>query len=376
MKEKRVLLMYITEFSGHYHAAHAIENALKLKDHKVETLNINAFHYTSPITEKIVHKIYMGVIKRTPRIWEYLYDNPNFINGTSSIKKFINKFNSPKLKRLFDRFKPRAIVCSQAFPCGMTAAFKKAYNIDVPLIGVLTDHAPHSYWLYDNVDYYVVPSQDAKEVFVKKGVAPERIKVLGIPIDPKFARPKNKERTARRLKLDLHTPIVLLMGGGQGIGPINKIIKYLDKARANFQIAVITGTNKKLIKKLKDSRNKFNKKITVFGYVHNVDELMEVSKLLITKAGGITTTEALAKGLPMIIIKPIPGQEDSNCEFLLRHKAAIKIRKAKEVTSCVERLINAEGRLHQMGLNARKISKPQAALDIAELILRSSSYAE
>jgi len=362
--------MYITEVSGHHTATLAIENALRIQEPSIDILNINAFHYTNPISEKIVNQFYMGVIKKTPGIWDYLYDNPSIVKNTRRIKQYIHKLNSPKLKILFDRFRPQIIVCSQAFPCGMAADFKRTYNLNIPLIGVLTDHAPHSFWIYDNVDYYITPSQDTKDGFIGKGVAAGRIKTLGIPIDPKFAKQHNKEEIAKKLGLDLKIPIVLLMGGGQGIGPIKKIIKYLDRTEANFQIVVIAGTNKKLLNKLKNNHKTYKKKITIFGYVDNIDELMEVSKLVISKAGGMTTSEALAKGLPMIIIKPIPGQEELNTEFLLSHKAAIKIKKAKEVISVIERLLNDAEKLKKMSLNAKRLGKPNASFDIADLILK------
>jgi len=373
MQNKKVLLMYITEVSGHHSATLAIENALRIQEPSIDILNINAFHYTNPISERIVNRFYMGVIKKTPGIWDYLYDNPSIVKNTRRIKQYVHKLNSPKLKILFDRFRPQVIVCSQAFPCGMAADFKKTYNLNIPLIGVLTDHAPHSFWIYDNVDYYITPSQDTKNGFIRKGVPAQRIKTLGIPIDPKFAKHHNKEEIAKKMGLDLKIPIVLLMGGGQGIGPIKKIIKYLDRTGANFQIVVIAGTNKKLLNKLKNNHKNYKKKITIFAYVDNIDELMEVSKLVISKAGGMTTSEALAKDLPLVIIKPIPGQEELNTEFLLRCGAAIKIIKTKEIISVIERLLNDAEKLKKMSLNAKRLGKPNASFDIADLILKLCS---
>jgi processive 1,2-diacylglycerol beta-glucosyltransferase len=144
--------MYISEISGHHSATLAIEKALKILQPNVEILNINAFNYTNPISEKVVNRLYLGIIKRTPQIWDYLYDNPTIAKKIEKMKETIHKFNSPKLKRLFDKFKPDAVVCSQAFPCGMCADYKRTYDSHIPLVAVLTDYVPHSYWIYDRVD--------------------------------------------------------------------------------------------------------------------------------------------------------------------------------------------------------------------------------
>src|SRR4030042_5622343 len=159
-KQKRIILMYISETSGHHSATLAIEKAIKALAPNTEIMNINAFNYTNPISEKIVNRLYMGVIKRTPKLWDYLYDNPRVVKKIENIKETIHKFNSPKLKKLFDKFNPDVVLSTQAFPCGMVADFKKTYGSDIPLIAVLTDYIPHSYWIYDMVNYYVTPSQE------------------------------------------------------------------------------------------------------------------------------------------------------------------------------------------------------------------------
>ena len=186
MSAERIILMYISEVSGHHSATIAIEKAIKILSPDAQILNINGFNYTNPISEKIINRLYMGIIKRTPQIWDYLYDNPSVAKNIEKIKETVHKLNSPKLKNLFDRFKPTAVVCTQAFPCGMVADFKKTYNSDIPLIAVLTDYIPHSYWIYDAVDYYITPAQEVGHLLAEKGVDTKKIKNFGIPFDPKF----------------------------------------------------------------------------------------------------------------------------------------------------------------------------------------------
>ncbi len=369
MSKFRVLILYISEVSGHRKAAMAIENSLRLLNPEVETLNLNAFNYTYPTTEKIVNQLYLSIVKRTPGIWDYLYDNPSVVKKTQKIKEFIHKQNFPKLERLFSEFRPHAVVCTQAFPCGMVADFKKTYKNHLPLIGVLTDYAPHSYWVYDNVNCYVTPSQEVKEGFIRKGVPAEKINVFGIPIDARFSQVHNREDLARKFGLSLDKPVILAMGGGQGLGPLPKIVSAFKKMRIDSQLVVVAGSNQNLYNKLKRKIKKQKKKIILFGFVDKIEELMEISTLIITKAGGLTTAEALAKGLPMVIIKPLPGQEEINTTYFLNKGAAVKITDDTRVTQFIQGLLLSPSTLKAMQEAALRMSKPSASADIAKLVL-------
>ncbi|MDD3374910.1 MAG: hypothetical protein PHY73_04205, partial [Candidatus Omnitrophica bacterium] len=292
MENPRILLMHITKTSGHHRATMAIENALKIVNPSIETMNINGFAYVYPILEKIVNRAYMSVIKRRPKIWDYLYDNPVFISRTGNIKKILNSAKHPKLARLFNRFQPDCVVCSQAFPCGMVGDFKKRYKYPVKLIGVLTDFAPHHYWLHDEVDYYIVPTKEAQDRLILDGIAKEKIKLFGIPIDPRFNTPVPVKEVADKLGFDLGVPTILIMGGGQGLGPIRSIVSSLAELDFNFQLIVLAGTNKKILKKLKKIRFPNKQKIRIFPHVNNVNELMDISTIIVTKPGGMTTARS------------------------------------------------------------------------------------
>ncbi|MDE2215030.1 MAG: hypothetical protein KGJ61_07940, partial [Candidatus Omnitrophica bacterium] len=300
-KHKRVLVMYISQVSGHRQGAVAIVKSLKSLEPDCEVLSINGFGYTYPVMEKIVNTAYMGVIKRAPKIWEYLYDNPKVIKFSEKFKQSIHKSAHKKLRPLIDEFKPDVVVCTQAFPCGMVADYKKCHGLPITVIGVLTDYAPHLYWLHEGVDYYVVPSQEARDRYLKEGVPQERIKILGIPIRSKFAHCTGTAAIAGKLGLDPQISTILIMGGGQGLGPMKEAVKSLVRLRRPLQLIVICGTNVKLVHWLKKVQRKTAKKIIFYDYASNVDELMEASTLIVTKPGGMTTSECLAKGLPMVI---------------------------------------------------------------------------
>ena len=361
--------MYISEVSGHHCATIAIEKAIKSLSPGSEILNINAFNYTNPISEKIINRLYMGVIKATPKIWDYLYDNPKVVKNLEGIKNKIHKFNSPKLKRMFDNFNPDVVACAQAFPCGMVADYKTTYNSNLPLVAVLTDYIPHAYWVYDEVDNYIVPSEEITGRLMEKGVPFSKIKNFGIPFDHKFNVPVDKKEIISRLGLNPHQHTVLVMGGGQGLGPIKTIIRSMGKAKADFQQIIVCGTNKKLFRSMKRKFKKLHKKTLLFGYANNVNELMAVSDLVVTKPGGITTAEALSKKLPMLVVKPIPGQEANNTVYLTGKGAAVKVDKPKEVNLAIDDLLLNPEKLRNLRESASRISRPHASLDIARLLL-------
>lgn len=361
--------MYISEVSGHHSATLAIEKAIKLIAPDTEVLNINAFNYTNPVSEKIINRLYLSVIKTTPKIWDYLYDNPKVVQKIERLKQTIHRLNSPKLKTLFDSFNPDAVVCTQAFPCGMVADYKKNYNSSVTLLGVLTDYIPHSYWIYDTVDYYITPSNEVSGRLISKGVSIDKVRAFGIPFDPKFNKDIPKAGAREQLGLAADTSTILIMGGGQGLGPIKTIIESLDKTNIALQEIIVTGTNTKLFNSLQKKVKKYKKKILIFGYTDQINKFMSASDIIITKPGGITTAEALSKRLPMIIVKPIPGQEENNTSFLIEKQAALRIDDAENINITIEDLLLNPDKLKALSQSAANISKPNASMDIAGFAL-------
>jgi processive 1,2-diacylglycerol beta-glucosyltransferase len=214
-----------------------------------------------------------------------------------------------------------------------------------------------------------VASEEARNRLIKEGVPENNIKLFGIPIDPKFTKFHDRLTLINRFGLNPELQTVLIMGGGQGLGPIKDIVDELDSLDNEFQIMIVTGINKPLAKWLKERQPRNRKKMIVFEYVSNIDEIMEVASLVITKPGGLTTSEALAKGLPMVIINPIPGQEMNNAQYLLGKGAAVKAESAKGLRQEVSNLLLNRRLLFNMSMVAKEISRPEAAINIANLLL-------
>ncbi len=364
--------MYISHNSGHHRACLALESALRLLDKRVQTKCINSFNYTNPILEKIINRTYMTVIKRKPEVWEYLYDNPVIVKKTQRLRESIHRYNSGKMRALIDSFVPDAVVCTQAFPCGIVADLKRSYDLNMSLIGILTDYAPHSYWVYNNVDAYVVPSMETGKRLVENGVSSEKINPLGTPVDPKFHVGSDRAELFNKYSLESDKPVILIMGGGQGLGPIKKLVWLLDRSASDIQLIVVTGDNKKLYNYLNKKRHSFKKKILIFGFSEAIDEFMEIATLIMTKPGGITTQEALAKALPMIIVNPLPGQEAMNARFLMDKRLAVKANDEKEAAVLLEEFLSNPEKLKNTKDLIKEYANPDASLKIARLILRMS----
>ncbi len=367
-KHRKILLMYISKVSGHRQATMAIAKSLKKAMPHAEIMSINGFGYNYPLLEHVVNAAYMTVIKHTPKVWDYLYDNPKVVKRSANLRHFLNRSSHTKLEKLFKEFPADTVVCSQAFPCSMVADFKTARGLSFNLIGTLTDYAPHSYWINEGVDHYIVPSEDTKERFMKKGVDPAKIKPFGIPIRAKFAEKLDKKAIRADLGLDPHIPVVLVMGGGQGLGPMKEAVKKCLASSLPMQFIVVSGANQKLFKWLKKTAPRSPRKIVYYDYANNVDELMEAAHLIVTKPGGMTTAECLAKGLPMVIVNPLPGQEERNADFLLEKGVAIRVHDLRDLAEEVEVLLKSPERLHAMSRAAHDNSKPLAADDVARLV--------
>jgi processive 1,2-diacylglycerol beta-glucosyltransferase len=368
---RRTLFLYLTKHSGHYSAAVAIESAMRRLDPHVETMLLDSFSHANPVLSKVTLKAYLAALKTAPEIWEWMYDNPGFKERTARIRELLNRGNSRKLQRVLDEFDPEAIVCTQAFACGVMASWKRATGRRTPiLVGVLTDFVAHRYWADPNVDLYVAPSEDTRQNLVSQGVPPERVAAFGIPTNECFQEPVDKAAAIKRLGLTPDLPKILVMGGSLGLGPMKSVIRKLNKLPQPFDVIVVTGKNEELQEQLARKGPKLRHTTKIFGFVENVQELMEISEIIVTKPGGITTAEALVKRLPMIIINPIPGQEAKNTEYLLSQHVAVEAGNANDVMLYVDEFLRNPRNLWAMREAAAAVARPRSAESSAREILR------
>lgn len=365
---KRILILYITNLSGHYKAAKAIEKSLKEIDKDCHIYSLDLFKYLHPYSSAIINFLYSLVIKRLPYLWGGIYDKNLVIKGLNPLKGFNHFCNRGKIRRLINKIKPQAVICTQAFPCGVASFFKSSED-KFSLIGVVTDFWPNSFWFYKEVDYYVTFSGWSRYKFEQAGIDPEKLKNLGIPIRPEFSREYAKAEIATEFNLNKNLPAILIMGGSSGIGPIKHITSSLDKSNQDFQMIVVCGKNRKLYRWF--TRQHFKKPLKFFSYIEEVYKLMSFSDVIISKPGGITISESLSKGLAIIVLKPIPGQEENNLKFLLKEKLALAAQDPGQVRLLIEDLLQNRDKLEKIKERNKSFSKPDSSNQIAKLILDS-----
>jgi len=370
---KKVHILHISEFGGHSKAAQNLREALIYRSSQLDVLNVNSLGYFYPRAELIIDFFYMLTIKYFPSLWGRAYDRKKVINALDPYRKFINKITFRKLDNFMKMHAPDCFVATQAFPCGLIADFKKKSGLKIPLIAIVTDYHPHRFWIHPFVDKYVVACEEARKVLVKEGVPENKVKILGIPISVNFLTTYPKEQVSKEMGFIKGLDSVLIMGGGLGFGPIKAIAKSLDTLDSEFQIIVVCGTNKNLHDWFNKNRVKFRKPVSVFGYTDAIHKIMDFSDIIITKGGGITVSEALAKSLCIIIANPIPGQEERNVNYLLKKQAVIKVEDVNEIGGAVSSLLRDKKKMFSLKERARNISFIDSSSRIADLVLESIS---
>ncbi|MBU0700416.1 glycosyltransferase [bacterium] len=366
---KRIILSYISTNSGHKIAADAVKDILQQKSPELSFLEIDALGYFSPVVKGMLLTSYLELIKSDPFVWEYLYDNPKIINLTAKLKEILDTLKSERLKKkILNGFQPDVVVCTHAFPCGVFSALKKTSMNNLPLVAITTDFDIHAYWLYENVSYYLVANSEIADKLIYHNIPVKNIEVTGIPISSAFSKIEDKQIVRNRLGLE-DLPTILIMGGNHGIGSMERIVTYLNLLPQLFQILVVAGKNKGLQKRLEKLTKQTARPMKIYGFVHNIYELMQGSDILISKPGGLTSSESLCCGLPMIIVNPIPGQEDRNSRYLVKHAAAIRVSHENEIDGVVNNLLRKPEILEKMRENALCLAKPDAAARAGEIIV-------
>lgn len=366
---KRVCIFHISQFGGHSKAAQNLKEALLFRNPHMEIVTLNSLGYFYPRGEKIINFIYITIIKYFPRLWGKAYDRKKVMAALAPWRKLIHRFTFRKLSHLIKEHRPDCFVATQAFPCGLIADFKERKNLAIPLVGIVTDYHPNRFWVHPFVDRYVVACQEAKETLLKAGIDGQKIKIFGIPISVKFLTTYPKERISRELQFRDNLPSVLIMGGELGLGPIKLIARKLDDLDYEFQMIVVCGRNKSLYNWFIKNKQIFRKPIFIFSYINYIHKIMDFSDIIITKGGGITISEALAKGLCMIVTNPIPGQEEKNVDYLLKKQALVRADKVDEIGKVISDFLGHKKKMYFLKERAKENSFMDASLRTVDLIL-------
>lgn len=372
---KRILIAYATAGTGHKKAGLAIKAALdEMAPKGVEVSIIDSLDYTNAFFKWSYLKIYLLMVNRLPLLWGFLYylsDNFYFNLAIMHLRRFNNYLNSKRLVNYTLSLKPDCIVSTHFFTSEVISDLKKKGLLKSRLITVVTDYRLHSWWISDGTDTYIVGSEDAKADLARCGIPSSKIEVLGIPVEPQFSKKLDRGKILKDAGLREGIFTIVVIGGGFGVGPIEDIIKVIAGISKPLQVITICGHNESLIKTMVSLKAGLNIEIKVLGYVNNVYDYMEISDILISKSGGITVSEALAKELPMIIIAPILGQETRNADYLQKFGAALKIDKLSDLKTVLDDLISHPEKIKAMKEAVRAIKRPMACYDIARLAMES-----
>ena len=371
----KILIVYATAGTGHKKAALAIKEALReIAPQDVQISIIDSLDYTNVFFKWSYLKIYLLMVNKLPHLWGFLYyltDNFCFNRAIMHLRRFNNWLNSKRLVEHLLSSKPDCIVSTHFFTSEVISNLKKRGLLKSRLITVITDYRLHSWWISDFTDTYIVASEDAKADLTRYNIPSSSIKILGIPVEPSFSKKLDKGKILEDAGLREGIFTILVIGGGFGVGPIEDIIKVIASISKPLQVITICGHNERLVETINALKARLNIEIKVLGYVNNVYDYMEISDILISKSGGITVSEGLAKELPMIIISPILGQETRNADYLKRFGVALKIENLSDLKAILDDLISHPEKIKMMKEAVRAIKRPMACYDIARLAIES-----
>jgi processive 1,2-diacylglycerol beta-glucosyltransferase len=376
MKPKpRVLLLSASSGAGHVRAAQALEKAFAARgDCAVE--HIDTIQYVSKLFQRVYDKAYISMVRRAPELMGVIYERTDQPWQHPRRRLAMDRLNTAPMIRLLKRVQPDLCVCTHFLAAEIVAWLIAKRKLRAHNAIVVTDYDVHAMWLCRTVDRYYVAIDEAAEYLTRIGVPREKLRVTGIPIDPIFAKPLDRAETRRQLGLDPAATVILVSAGGYGIGPVEQLVNDLLALQRPWQIVAIAGKAEKVRKRLEEISRNAGKlpsgtpRLVPIGFTTDMDKYMVAADLLVGKAGGLTTSEALARALPMALIEPIPGQEERNSDHLLEAGAAIRCNNLPAAAWKIARLLDDPARLARMRDAARGMGKPNAAAAIAEDALR------
>jgi processive 1,2-diacylglycerol beta-glucosyltransferase len=376
---RRVLIATVTAGAGHVQAAAALEEAWRQLRPRDVLERLDVLDFTPRLYRKMYVEGYIKLVEHAPELWGHVFkrtDNPRLLRKLARLRRTLAHLTSKKFTGQLKRFKPDAVLCTHFMPLEILGRFKasnRPARATPPLVAsIVTDFEAHALWMEAAVDLYCVAAEETKGRLVARGVPAEQVAVTGIPVAAKFSAPVQPAEVRKRLGLRDDLPALLVLGGGFGMGPVAQILRELNKLERPVQILVVCGRNEELRRELavQDHRHPTQ----VLGFVSNMHELMAISELIITKPGGLTTSEALAMGKPILVLNPIPGQEAANSDFLLEHGAAIKLNRLEDLPYRIEKLIGSK-MLAAMARKAKALGRAEAARSVCkEAIARLQAH--
>jgi processive 1,2-diacylglycerol beta-glucosyltransferase len=321
---------------------------------------------------KLYADTYINVVEHHPSIWGHLYRFADGQKGGSTLNQMrrkIERLNTRKLDATLAKLQPEHVICTHFLPASLLSRMIQKGTFTQSVWVVDTDFDVHAMWIYAGMRGYFAADAEVAWRMRDRGVDPDRIHVTGIPIMPVFSQKLERDSCAQELGINPEKTTFLMMSGGAGLGGIEKLAERLLKLQGDFQIIALAGKNEKLLKRLKELAAQYPNRLFPLGFTNTIERVMAASDLAITKSGGLTSSECLAMGLPMIVISPIPGQEERNADYLLEHGVAMKAYDVAGLEYRVKFLLEHPERLEEMHQHLQDMGRPDAARKILRIVL-------
>ncbi len=372
MTFKKILLLSVSAGAGHLRAAEALKAYANLSAHEVVATHLDVMNFVTAAFRKLYTDFYITLVNKAPTLWGYLYKATNDAQPDSSLQRLrrgIERLNTKALLKEITAFKPDAIICTHFLPAEILSALIRKGKFACPVWVQVTDFDLHRLWVQEHMAGYFAANEEVAFRMRAQGIAAENIYVTGIPIMPAFATPPPRAQCAAQLGIDPDRKTFLLMGGGAGLGSLDTLAARLLTLEADFQLIVLAGNNTQALTALQTVAERYPGRLWPQGFTQQVEQLMACADLVITKPGGLTTSECLAMGLPMIVNAPIPGQEERNADFLLEQGVALKAIDSVTLAYRIEYLMHNPEKLVEMRVKAKALGRPTAAMQVLDVVL-------
>lgn len=363
----KALILTISTGQGHIQTGKAIAACFEKRGAKCEILDV--YKYISPYLSDSVEKGYLFTTQKVPKTYGKVYqmlDSKVHKDGKKSFFSMINNaITASKLEKYIQEIEADVVISTHIF-CAQVMTHIRKNMPGLFNIGIVTDFTIHPFWEEADMDYYITASHLLNHQCMKKGIPLEKVLPIGIPINEKFAGKISKREAREQLDIE-NTNTVMFMMGSMGFGNMPKLIKRVDTLDIDFQILCVCGRNEEAREKIASLKSKH--KIYTYGYVDNIDVMMDASDFIITKPGGLSMSESLAKKLPTILLNPIPGQEDRNLEFFVNNGVSMAVSKTFPIEEAVFQMLTNQWKMKYGAGAVEYIGRPHAAAELYEIVV-------
>lgn len=370
---KKILLLSVSAGAGHVRAAEAIRSHATLHHPGTTVVHRDVMDFVPSWFRRLYTDFYLHIADRYPALWGHLYataDKARPASIANRLRRSVERLSTRRLRQEIDSFQPDAIICTHFFPAELLAHMAGEGRLSCPVWVQVTDFDLHRLWVQPNIAGYFAASEEVAYRMRAYGISPQAIHTTGIPIMPVFAHAPDREECAAEFGLDPARMTVLLMGGGAGLGSLDSVAARLLALDEDFQLIALAGKNARTLAALQALAARYPGRLRPQGFTDRVERLMACADLAVTKPGGLTSSECLAMGLPMIVNSPIPGQEERNADFLLEQGAALKACNAAALEYRIRLLLRHPSRLAAMRERTKALRCPGAAGEVLNRVLR------